>query len=58
LPAEGRGWGGAVVVLRVWESHAHGEGRQCVSQRKDCDVRRCAGEYRCREMAWSCHGWS
>ena len=27
-----RGWGGAVVVLRAWESHVHGEGRQHVSQ--------------------------
>jgi RNA-directed DNA polymerase len=27
-----RGRGGAVVVLRAWESHVHGEGRQRVSQ--------------------------
>src|SRR6266699_1532705 len=31
-PAEGRGWGGAAVVLRVRESRAHGKGRQRVSQ--------------------------
>src|SRR6266540_3291780 len=24
----GSGWGGAAVVLRAWESHVHGEGRQ------------------------------
>jgi RNA-directed DNA polymerase len=31
-PTDGRGRGGAVVVLRAWESHVHGEGRQRVSQ--------------------------
>ena len=28
MPAEGRGWGGAVVVLRGRESRSLGEGRQ------------------------------
>ena len=32
MPIEGRGWGGAVVVLRGRESRSHGEGRQRVSQ--------------------------
>src|SRR4051812_25307387 len=48
LPAEGCGWGGAVVVLRDRESRSHGEGRQREEAEGDCDVRRRAGEYRRR----------
>lgn len=42
LPAEGRRWGGAVVVLRDRESRSHGEGRQreeaTHEKERDCDV--------------------
>ena len=49
MPAEGRGRGGAVVVLRGRESRSHGEGRQRVSQGEDCNGRRHAGEHRRRD---------
>src|SRR6266487_6706004 len=66
-----RGWGGAVVVLRAWESHVHGEGRQRVSQEWSCNVRRRASEcwrragpdegsayYAVRRMQTKLHRWA
>ena len=52
-PAEGRGRGGAVVVLGGRESRPRGEGRQRVKQGEVCNVRRHAGESRRRLLAGS-----
>jgi len=64
MPAEGRGRGGAAVVLRARESRVHGEGRQRVSFREetvmpeDAPGNPGARLRRVREMQARLHRWA